>query len=394
MNNGTVIIGGYIGIFNSGGVTWDYIQYVLGFKKLGFRVVYVEDTMMYPVYGSGEESWKDSQKIVNNLSKIMKSYGLENDWIYIDEVTAVSYGMKKVDFIQACKDAEWFVNVSCSTVMREEYLKIPYRILIDSDPMFTQVQMLTKQSFTEGESDLMKTAKQHNFHFTFGENISSKDCLIPDTGINWKTTRQPVVLDFWTGKPPNKQSAFTTLMNWSAGSPLMYDGESWGQKDKEFLKISSVPSLFETEKFSMVVNKTGGGLTEEDETFFSENQWEIQKPEEFAATANLYRSYIQKSKAELSVAKETYVKANTGWFSCRSACYLAAGRPVIAQDTGWSKNYVSGIGLFAFSNIDQASEALELVNGDYKNQCEAAKNIANSYFDSNKVISNLLNDLS
>jgi hypothetical protein len=322
--------------------------------------------------------------------KIMERFGLGNQWIYRDEVTKQSYGMDDKLFLAKCSSADFFVNISCSTVMRDEYRTIPNRILIDSDPMFTQIQINSEESFNEKDNSLKDLAAEHNHHFTFGENINSEKCRIPDTGFNFKPTRQPVSLDYWPFEPLKPESALTTLMNWSAGKRLIFEGESWGQKDIEFNKIKNIPPHFLNEKFDIVVNKTGGELSDEEKKIFSDHNWNLIDSSMASADERLYQQFILNSKAELSVAKHTYVKANTGWFSCRSACYLASGRPVIAQDTGWSRYYTTGVGLFAFSNQEEAMQAIELVNADLKSQSEAARQIAEAYFDSNKVLSNLL----
>jgi len=389
-SKGTVIVGGFIGILPAGGVTWDYIQYVLGFKKMGFEVIYLEDTRLYPIYQEANQRWNDSSPVIANLMRIMEGFGLGNNWIYRDEVTGKSYGMDMMLFSAACKRADFFVNVSCSTVMRDEYANIPCRILIDSDPMFTQIQMVSEQSFTSTEGKLMSLVHAHNHHFTFGENIADEKCKIPKTGINFIPTRQPIVLDYWRYSVPNPNARYTTIMNWSAGKNLQYGGEQWGQKDLEFHKIAEVPLNCKNQDFEISVSKSNGGLSEIERAFFSSKRWNLIEKQEASGNEQRYQSFISNSKAELSVAKQTYVKAKTGWFSCRSACYLATGRPVVLQDTGWSKYYTSGIGLFAFKTEEEAIDALKKIEGDLINQSKAARQIAEAYFDSNLVLNTML----
>lgn len=394
IHKGTVIIGGFIGILPAGGVTWDYIQYVLGFKKMGFEVIYLEDTRLYPIYQKADQKWNDSKPVINNLMQIMERFGLGNSWIYRDEVTGNSYGMDMKLFLAACKRADFFVNISCSTVMREEYAQIPNRILIDSDPMFTQIQLATEQSFTSETCNLKQLVNEHNYHFTFGENIKQKNCLIPDVGVDFIPTRQPVVLDYWDYSVAPLSGSYTTLMNWSAGKKLHFQGEAWGQKDMEFSKIKEIPSILANKTFDISVSKAGGGLTDDEKSKFNKNGWNLIETDRASGDEIQYQQFIHNSKAELSVAKHTYVKAKTGWFSCRSACYLASGRPVIAQDTGWSKYYTTGIGLFAFTNSEEAIGAIEKIESDLVNQSKAARQIAEAYFDSNKVINGLISAVS
>ena len=272
-------------------------------------------------------------------------------------------------------------------------MKIPKRILKDSDPMFTQIQYDSTQMFTPGEPGGMKAMiDAHNYLFTFGENTGATDCRIPIAGLTWHTTRQPVCLNYWKpGEHASSLSApFTTLMNWTAGKQLQYNGEAWGQKDIEFKKVLSLPHLVSDINFSAIVNQTGGTTKAFNKEDIENSGWKILDAATHAATWQSYQQFIDGSLAEFSVAKETYVKANTGWFSCRSACYLAAGKPVVTQDTCWSKYIPAGNGLFAFTDLETAKNAVEEVAGNYKIHALHAREIAEEYFDSNKVLGRLL----
>ena len=387
-----IIVGGFLGILPAGGVTWDYIQYPLGLLLMGHDVFYIEDTRLYPIYQKAGSQWDDCTECVTHLSTVMNHFGMAERWAYRDEASGKTYGLAENRILEICKTADIFINISCSTVMREEYAEIPARVLIDSDPMFTQIQYITEQSFTEGVSKLKELVNAHNFHFTFGENMGAADCLIPDCGINWQPTRQPICLKYWDKTPTlaTEKPIFTTLMNWTAGKNLMYQNEEWGQKDVEFPKIIAIPSLFRDSHFSIVINQTGGKQNNFPETAIKKHGWHIESPEKAAGNWADYQRFINHSFAELSVAKNTYVKARTGWFSCRSACYLAAGRPVITQDTGWSKYIPSGKGLFAFSNQEEAIEAVKQVISEPKVHIKAAKATAKEYFDSEKVLNKML----
>ena len=378
-----------------GGVTWDYIQYPLGFSVLGHDVYYIEDTRLYPIYQKHGSNWDDCSASVEHLQKVMDHFGLKDRWAYRDEASGKCFGMTEQKLKEICAATDVFINISCSTFLRDEYLQIPARVLIDTDPMFTQIQYLSQQMFTPGKSGLREMVDSHNYHFTFAENINQPGCRIPDCGFNWIPTRQPVCLDYW--KPVNEfdvsQSSFTTLMNWSAAKILKYDGEEWGQKDIEFQKFFKIPSLVKSATFSAVINKTGGT-----EQIFTKEKiekagWEILDPYTSSGDWKSYREFIDHSLGEFSVAKNTYVKAQTGWFSCRSACYLAMGKPVVTQDTGWSKTISSGRGLFAFDDISTAAGALEKIITDYKQQSLFAREMANEYFNSDNVLTNILSQL-
>ena len=389
------IVGGFLGLLPAGGVTWDYIQYPLGLSLLGHDVYYIEDTRLYPVFQKPGSNWDDVTPSIEYLSSLMNYFGMKDRWAYRDEASGNYFGMPEKKVQSVCKTADVFINISCSTFMRDEYINIPKRVLIDSDPMFTQIQYLSRQMFTAGTAGLQEMMPAHNYHFTFGENIGSPDCLIPDCGLHWQTTRQPICLDKWhTSAPTNfKGNVFTTLMNWSAGKKLVFNNIEWGQKDIEFKKVLQLPQHVPGVQLEVVVNKT---INQENTTqinWMEENGWKTLDPEKEAGSWINYQQFIEKSSGEFSVAKETYVKANTGWFSCRSACYLAAGRPVVTQDTGWSKFIPSGNGLYRFSDMTEAIEAIENVIINPGKQSKAARDIAEEYFDSNKILNSLLEKL-
>jgi hypothetical protein len=324
----------------------------------------------------------------------MRFFGLNDRWAYRDEASGNCFGLSEEKIKKVCASADVFVNISCSTYMRDEYISIPARVIIDSDPMFTQIQYLSQQMFTPGKPQLKDLVDAHNYHFTFGENIGGKDCKVPTCGLRWLPTRQPIALKYWDFKSGGKSSgSFTTIMNWAAGNLLFFDGEEWGQKDLEFERFLRIPSEYTKAKFSIVVNQTGGTKQNFAASGIKAFGWKVLNPDEHAGDWMQYQNYINNAFGEFSVAKHTYVKAKTGWFSCRSACFLAAGRPVVTQDTGWSSFIPSGGGVFAFQNVEMAISAFEQIISDYKKQCCLAREQAELYFDSNIVLSQLLSQL-
>lgn len=387
----TIIVGGFLGFIHAGGAVWDYIQYPLGFYLMGYDVYYIEDTRLFPVY---TDDWQNSQPTIQRLKSIMESFGLGDRWVYRDEVTNTIYGKSEKEYNEICKQADIFLNVSCANVMRDEYLGIPTRILLDSDPMFTQIQMNSAQSFTSGKSDLAELANLHTHHFTFGENINNKDCLIPNTAFDWQVTRQPVCMSYWENiKTPKKADPFTTLMNWKAGKPLKYDNKNWGQKDITFPLIQELPTKCINENFKIAINQTGADKDSKDMAKLETAGWTLVSSEMASGDQSIYQSFIYNSKGEISVAKETYVKAKTGWFSCRSACYLAAGRPVVTQDTGWSSFYPTGKGLFAFRKEAEAIEAVKEISSNWNLHSKTAREIAHEFFDHNIVLKKIIESL-
>jgi hypothetical protein len=387
-----IVVGGLIGLYPIGGATWDYIQYPLGLYKLGHDVYYIEDTMQYPVFQKEEERWDDASYCVKYLSDIMDYCGLKEKWAYRDIASGKSFGMSEATIRQIISSADLFINISCATFLNEQYLRIPKRILIDSDPMFTQIQYYI-EGLNMADSKNWSTRhmlENHNYLFTFGENIRSSDCKIPTYDFNWLTTRQPVCIDLWNNNITGKNHAFTSVMNWSGRKKLLFDNQQWGQKDIEFEKFSSLPESFTKGTFKVVINPPLDRESSYDFKPLEDKGWLILHPQNTVASPEAYREFIYESFAEFSVAKETYVKSNSGWFSCRSACYLAAGKPVVTQQTGWSKFIPTGEGLHAFTDMESAVEGVQKVIANASKESKAAREIAREYFDSDKVLNEML----
>ncbi|HUP48543.1 MAG TPA: hypothetical protein VNA04_07115 [Thermoanaerobaculia bacterium] len=384
-----VVVGGYLGLLRAGGVTWDYLQYPLGLAELGCDVFYVEDTRLWPVYAAGDGTVEASANVAH-LAAAMKAFGLAERWAYRDEVSGECFGMPLPRVHEVCATADLLINVSCSTVMRDEYASIPVRALIDSDPMFTQIQCETAISFTAGESNLRALLQSHTHHLTYGESQGLPGCRMPSCGVTWQATRQPIVLRHWPlpDEPAREDAAYTTVMNWSAVPPLRWNGETWGQKNVELLRLLGLPRRVPALRLAIAVGQTQG------DPFPAEaarrQGWSIEDPARCAGDWKTYRRFLQRSRGELSVAKETYVKGCTGWFSGRSACYLASGRPVVAQDTGWTAHLPSGAGLLAFTDEEEAVDALSRVEADWAMHARAARRVAEEHFHSDRVLGDLL----
>lgn len=387
-----IVVGGFLGLLPLGGVTWDYVQYPVALAALGHDVYYIEDTGLWPVYQNNGGG--DCSTNVAYLAAVMDAFGLSERWAYRDEVTGQCFGLTDAVVRELCRTADMLINVSCATFLRDEYSAIPVRALVDSDPMFTQVQYATYVTFTKGQSGMRELVESHTHHFTFGENVGAADCRIPTCGFSWHPTRQPICLSYWpmTVLPKAQNAAYTTVMNWTAAAPLVYDGETWGQKDVEFRRYFALPQAVPTTLLAVAVGQKTTGTPFPIEAARRQG-WRVLDPAVIAPDWRAYHTFIQESRGEFSVAKETYVKARTGWFSCRSACYLASGRPVIAQDTGWSRYLPTGEGLFAFDDQRSAVEALDRVTAEPDLHARAARAIAEEYFDSDRVLSKMLTHL-
>ncbi|GAA4013933.1 hypothetical protein GCM10022408_28840 [Hymenobacter fastidiosus] len=388
-----IVVGGFIGLYPTGGVTWDYLQYPLGFQLLGHDVFYIEDTGQYPTYRKTDRPLDDPFDTVTYLQKTMQEFGLSQRWAYRDTFNGKCYGMSLAQVMEICATADIFINVSDATIYREEYLKIPTRILLDSDPMFTQVQTTEVESIDLRYHTAKIPMSCYTHYFSFGENIGAENCRIPTLDINWLPTRQPICFDYWNKQAMSAQTcklSFSTVMNWSTRTKLFFEKEEWGQKDVEFKKFIDLPKMFDDINFKIILAVSAGFKKNVNPSHIENYGWKVLDPMDVIATTHDYKRFIQSSSAEFSAAKETYVKSNSGWFSGRSACYLAAGKPVVAQDTQWSKYIPSGEGLLACSDLTTASAAITDVIQDYPRHAKAAKSIGYEYFDSGKVLSHLL----
>lgn len=367
-----IIVTGLVGQYAFGGVAWDYLQFVEGFRQLGHEVFYLEDTEMWPYDPIHNTITADCSYNVRYLDAVMTRLGLAGRWIYRNAADGSVHGAS-TDF---CADADIFLNVSGCSCLRPEYQRIPKKIFLDTDPMFTQIALLT------GQRDVIRA---HDVHFTFAENMDAQDCRIPTGDLEWIPTRQPIVLDWWTPSPTGE--LFTTVMNWVSYKPCEYEGETWGQKDVEFMKFLDLPAR--TSQKLQIAMGMGPGMKRPTE-LLREKGWDIVEPSERLPDPWTYRDYLAQSKGEWSVAKEGYVKSRSGWFSCRSACYLALGKPCVLQDTGWSRIYPTGDGLFAFDTIEEAVAGIEEINADYAHHCAEARALAVEMFDARKVLGQLL----
>ncbi|NNM28699.1 MAG: hypothetical protein HKO57_04210, partial [Akkermansiaceae bacterium] len=272
------------------------------------------------------------------------------------------------------------INLSGSNVLRPWTAGIPRRVYLDTDPVFTQVRNL------HDEQRRGLTAA-HNAFFTFGENIDRPGHGIPEDGFPWQPTRQPVVLDLWPPGPGPGDGPFTTVMQWDNSIqdvPRQFEGRRYGRKAESFEPYAGLPG-----RCGATFEIALGGADAPRERL-EKLGWVLRDPLEVTRDPTTYREFLAASRAEFSVAKEGYVTARSGWFSERSAAYLASGRPAVVQDTGFTDWLEADGGVLAFTDLDEACAAVEEVTARYEFHCREARRVAASYFDSGKVLPSLL----
>ena len=376
-----VIVTGLIAQYPLGGVTWDYFQYVLGLARLDHDVYYIEDTGQWPYNPTEGGVSAGCDYNVQYLAKLMTRFGLGDKWAYCFPWESQWFGLSEQKRKEVIKSADLLIDVSGTLMYPWDYRQVKRLVYIDSDPAFTQVKL------ARGQADFQKMVDVHDIHFSFGETLAD---AIPKTGHHWHPTRQPIVLSEW--HPSVKQrDTFTTVMNWTSYKPITYNSQTYGQKDIEFKRFMKLPKLVPDAELELAVN--AGKTRRPPREMLAHNGWQVVYPEKVCPDLDSYRNYIESSKAEWSVAKNAYVIGKTGWFSCRSACYLAAGKPVVVQDTGFSSVLPVGEGILPFTTIEEAVTAIEEVEVNYARHSKAARAIAETYFDSNKVLSQLIEEV-
>ena len=373
-----IIVTGLITQYPLGGVTWDYFQYVLGFARLGHDVYYLEDTGQWPYNPNEGGMAKDSKFNVEYLANVMKRFGLADKWAYCFPWKSQWFGISERKRSEAIQSADLIINVSGTFQKPWNYRKAKLLIYIDSDPVFTQIKL------ARGQKDFSKMIDVHDVHFTFGEAFSK---AVPVTGHQWRPTRQPIVLSEWHPAKP-RRDVYTTVMNWTSHNDVVYNGQTYSQKDVEFKRFLELPSRVAPTVLEIAANIGKTRRTPHD--LLAYKGWRVVDPEKVCPDLDSYRKYIETSKAEWSVAKNGYVLGQPGWFSCRSACYLAAGRPVVVQDTGFSSVLPVGEGILPFRTMEEAANGIREVETNYDKHAKAARAIAEEYFDSDRVLTHMI----
>lgn len=385
VGKGKLIVFGIIFWYPLAGVTYQFLHYLIGLRRLGWDVYYVEDSSRWVFDVSDFELTPDASTNVSMVAPVLDKSGFEGKWVFRGAYQGGKcYGMGEARLTQLYREADAFLNVTASQELREEHMSIPRRIFVESDPFHVQVKAL------EGDLKTLNALAAHDMHFSFGENLGQPDCDLPIELVCWRPTRQPVLMDLWENPyPPVDDSVFTTVTTWkNKGKDLVFRGQTYyWTKDREFMKIIDLPRRRPV-KFELAT------VVEEESArrILYENGWSIVPSLPISRDIDKYREYIQKSRGEFTVTKEQVVRPRTGWFSDRSATFLAAGRPVITQETGFSKFLPTGKGLFGFLTMDEILSAVDVIQSDYAGNCRAAREIAQEYFAAEKVLGKLMSE--
>jgi hypothetical protein len=381
-------VAGMVAQYPVGGVAWDYLPYVIGLARLGHDVFYHEDTWCWPYHPLQRTMTDDGGYSASYLNNFFERFAPEliKRWHYL-HLHETSYGMRRSDFDEIARTADLFINVSGASMLPEALSPKCTTVFIDTDPGYNQIILSERPTWSENVERWCAGVLSHDRHFSYAENIGASDCGVPTVGLNWRTTRIPVTLDLWEPFAVNMSSLapWSTVMTWNVfKGKVEYAGAEYRGKAVEFPKIIDLPRGLDR-AFRLAVGGTTAPLEQ-----LSASGWAVADGPTVTLTAADYQDYIVDSRGEISVAKDIYVALRTGWFSGRSACYLAAARPIVVQDTGFTKFIPTGMGALAFSTKEQAEEALTAVERDYVGHARAARDLARTHFDAAKILTDLI----
>jgi hypothetical protein len=381
----SIVVLGIAGQMPFAGVAWQTLHYLEGLRRLGHDVHYVEDTGAWPYDVDRGTVTADPAYTVDYLGRVMVWAGLGERWAYVAGSGGRRvYGRTASQVAAVFGTADVLLNLSGATVLREAHRRVPVRIYLETDPVLPQIEIALGGRFT------IEHLAAHTHHFTFGERIGTPGCEVPAVPFTYQPTRQPVVLEWWSppgGGSPSPAPPFTTVANWRQTSKdVCWQGRrlTWS-KDERFAAVIDLPRRT-GERFELALASVDDAAVAR----LAAHGWRVVDAVALTKDLGSYRDYLWASAAEFTVAKTQNVALASGWFSDRSACYLAAGKPVVTEDTGFGTTIPAGRGLFAFRTRDDAVAAVAAVAGDYAGHARDAREIAHAYFRAEDVCARLL----
>ena len=359
-----------------GGATWAVLQYVLGLRQLGHTVCFVEPVDRSRLRPGGAALAHSAA--ARRFARIAASFGLADTSALLLEGTTETVGLEYDALRRFAGEADVLVNISGMLTDPALLEPIPRRLYLDLDPAFNQVW--------HASEGLDMRFDAHTHFATVGLAIGREGCRIPTCGRTWAPTCPPVVLREWPYSRRTTRVAFTTVANWRSYGSVAHEGVVLGQKAHALRALIDLPRKVRARfQLALTIHPS-----EPDLPSLRDNGWTLVDPRLAAGTTDSYRRFVRGSRAEIGIAKSGYVASRCGWVSDRSACYLAAGRPVLAQDTGFAAALPTGEGLLTFSTVDEAAAGIDAIQSGYERQRDAARAIAEQYFDSDRVLSRLI----
>ena len=380
MTRPLAIVVGFIGKQPVAGMSLYNLHYIAGLEALGYEVHYVErQNQPEECYDPEASAFTDSPRYaLGYLKKLLPRFGIPQERMsFIDREDGchgsgwdgLTAALDRADFLLTLADPTWFPELE----------RCPRRAFVDGDPLFTQVALV------QGEEPVATALKQYDTLFTYGVRMGLPDCPIPSGGRAWLPTRPVVATALWDPTPAAGPLPVSALMNWAAWKDVTYEGQVYGHKNREFERFIDLPRRA-ARPFTLAV---GGPAPKER---LGAHGWQLVDPLAVTGTMEAYPAFIAQSRADLGIAKHAYVASRSGWFSDRSTCYLAAGRPVLHQDTGFGDWLPTGEGVLPFSDVDDLLDALHRLDADYDRHARAARRVAEEHFEAATVVGRMLDD--
>jgi len=364
------------------GAIWGAVQYLIGLQRLGYDVYYVEAHARTPTMLMERDDDDSSELAAKFIDRIMRRFDLADKWAFHAlHDDGRCFGMTELQLRELYRSADLLINYHGGTEPLPEHTETGKLLYLETDPVELEIELYHNlpQSIAFVES--------HNSFFTWGLNYGQPDCGVPvPSRFAFKPSCPVVVEDIWRTSDAAAPGVFTTIGNWRQPGQVEFEGEiyTWS-KHHEFLKVLELPSGT-GQRFELALSS----YDDNDRKLLEDHGWKVCQAMDFSTDLNAYRRYIQSSRGEFTVAKDQNVRLRSGWFSERSAQYLAAGRPVITQDTGFGNVLPTGRGLFAFSTIDDILAAVDAINSDYELHRRAASELAREYFNYDVVLPRML----
>jgi hypothetical protein len=380
---GPVVVFGIAFLYPLAGVTWQFLHYLVGLRRLGFDPYYVEDSSRWVYDPALGDFTPDPARNIAAVLPALQAHGFGDRWACrVHALDGRCYGLPQSRLRALYRDAVAMLNVTGAQEVREEHLGGARRLYVETDPVASQLGV------AEGDPKTIEQLAAHDVLFTYGENLGRPDCGVPIERFTWQPTRQPVVLDFWPPAPPTEHAPYTTIATWRHQNDRVFRGETYyWSKEREFLKILDLPKRGGA-TFELALDITPDAP--QTEPLLREHGWRVVPAADVSRDVMVYRDYVRASRGEFTVAKDQNIRLRSGWFSDRSACYLAAGRPVVTQETGFSSILPTGRGLFGWLDEGEIVAAVDAIERDYAGNCRAAREIAAEYFAAETVLGSLM----
>lgn len=378
-----LVVLGMMGRAPFAGQTWLYLGWLRGLASLGHDVYYVEDDTVWPYDPAVEAVSDDCSYAVRHVARSMEEIGMADRWAFrLADRRDACWGMSEQALAELYRSCDALLNIVGATDLREEQLLAPLRIYVETDPVTAELRL------AQGDEHTAEAFASHHVLATYGENYGAPDCGVPLNGLDYVFTRQPVDVGLWPMSFSPNARYFTTVGNYrQEGGDVEWEGSLYRwSKHHEWERFMALPGR-SGQEFEIAIQRSDA----EDRRRLADAGWRLTPALAVSLDAfGTYRRYIAESRAEFTVAKDQNVRLRSGWFSERAVCYLASGKPVVTQDTGFSGVLPTGAGLFAVSDVEEAAAAVSEINGDYRRHCQAAREIALEYFEAGGVAARLL----